>query len=143
MIDYLKDGYTHMPFGNQAYVRMFEILLNEDGALYYHCSAGKDRTGIATFLIMMVLDMNEEDAISEFMKSNESLNSFVYSFYKEKNISAEYKEFCDNFLYVTKENLLLTIDKIKEKYTDYDTYFAEEFNLTKEKREILQSKLCE
>ena len=56
---YLLEGYKNMPFNNKAFDKLFKLLLKNDGSVYYHCSAGKDRTGIATFLIMMALDMNE------------------------------------------------------------------------------------
>lgn len=69
-----------MPFNNKAFDKLFKLLLKNDGSVYYHCSAGKDRTGIATFLIMMALDMNEEDAINEYLLSNKYLKNFIDNF---------------------------------------------------------------
>ncbi|MCD7810015.1 MAG: tyrosine-protein phosphatase, partial [Erysipelotrichaceae bacterium] len=63
MIDYLQLGYKCMPFNNNAYKRLFEILLEDNGHIYFHCSAGKDRTGVSAFLIMMALGMSEEGGI--------------------------------------------------------------------------------
>ena len=36
----------------------------------YKRQAGKDRTGVAGFLIMIALGMSEEDAIQEYLLSN-------------------------------------------------------------------------
>lgn len=34
-----------MAFDNPVYQRLFALLLQNDGNLYFHCTAGKDRTG--------------------------------------------------------------------------------------------------
>lgn len=88
---YLLDGYKNMPFNNKAFDKLFKLLLKNDGSVYYHCSAGKDRTGIATFLIMMALDMNEEDAINEYLLSNKYLKNFIDQFYLEHNVQKNFK----------------------------------------------------
>jgi protein-tyrosine phosphatase len=140
---YLLDGYKNMPFNNNAFDKLFKLLLKNDGSVYYHCSAGKDRTGIATFLIMMALDMNEEDAINEYLLSNKYLKNFIDQFYLEHNVSKEFQKLADKLLYVREENILLAINAIKCKYQSYDDYFEKEYNLTKEKRKLLKAIYCE
>ena len=128
---------------NKAFDKLFKLLLKNDGSVYYHCSAGKDRTGIATFLIMMALDMNEEDAIDEYLLSNKYLKNFIDQFYLEHNVSKEFQKLADKLLYVREENILLAINAIKCKYQSYDDYFEKEYNLTKEKRKLLKAIYCE
>ena len=140
---YLLDGYKNMPFNNKAFDKLFKLLLKNDGSVYYHCSAGKDRTGIATFIIMMALDMNEEDAINEYLLSNKYLKNFIDQFYLEHNVSKEFQKLADKLLYVREENILLVINAIKCKYQSYDDYFEKEYNLTKEKRKLLKAIYCE
>ena len=53
LMSYIKAGYKEMAFNNPAYHRLFELLLRNDGYVYFHCTAGKDRTGVAGFLIMI------------------------------------------------------------------------------------------
>ena len=53
LIQYIREGYQTMAFDNPAYHRLFELLLRDEGHIYFHCSAGKDRTGVSAFLIMM------------------------------------------------------------------------------------------
>ena len=68
--EHLTNCYRYMPFGNPAYEALFERVLCGDGGVYFHCSAGKDRTGLSAMLIMMALGMSEEDIIHEYMLSN-------------------------------------------------------------------------
>ncbi|MDY2959024.1 tyrosine-protein phosphatase [Floccifex sp.] len=134
MTNYLLDGYSHMPFNNPAYHRLFDLLLENDGCVYFHCSAGKDRTGIAGFLIMIALKMTEEDAIQEYLKSNASLKDFVEGFYASMNVPDEYRKYGDELLYVNEKNIQCTIKAIKEKYSSYDEFLEKEYGLDENKR---------
>jgi protein-tyrosine phosphatase len=49
---------------------MFELLLREDGALLFHCSAGKDRTGFGAALILTVLGTPREAVMQDYLASN-------------------------------------------------------------------------
>lgn len=143
MRDYLMDGYRHMAFDNPAYHRLFELLLRNDGHIYFHCSAGKDRTGVSAFLIMLALDMSEEDAIAEYLKSNQLLEGFVAEFYRQHPVAPEYRKYSDSLLYVTRENIQVTIDAIRAKYASYPEFLEKEYGIDAEKRRILQSIYCE
>ncbi|MCD7840469.1 MAG: tyrosine-protein phosphatase [Erysipelotrichaceae bacterium] len=129
MLEYLQLGYKYMPFNNDAYKRLFEILLEDNGHIYFHCSAGKDRTGISAFLIMMALGMSEEDGVKEYMKSNDYLKSYVANFYKEHPSAHLAKKYVDKLLFVQEENIRLVIKTMYEKYPSYEEYFEKELNV--------------
>lgn len=142
LLDYLLSGYKSMPFDNPAYRRLFELLLRNDGHIYFHCSAGKDRTGISAFLIMMALGMSEEDGIREYLLSNQYLEAFVTGFYREHPIRPEYKKYGDMLLYVAKESLMASIEMIKERYSGYEDFLEQEYGMDSGKRAVLQSIYC-
>lgn len=48
-----------------------ELLEGDDGAILYHCSAGKDRTGVQTALILSALGVPREVVIEDFLLSNQ------------------------------------------------------------------------
>ena len=55
----------------EAYRSMFRVLLDcEEGAVYFHCAQGKDRTGIASLLILTALGVEEETAKEDYFLSN-------------------------------------------------------------------------
>lgn len=143
ILGYLKEGYKTMPFNNEAYRRLFELLLEHDGNLYFHCTAGKDRTGIGAFLIMMALGMSEDDGVKEYMLSNAYLAKENDALAEQLNIPKEYRKFCEPLLGVQEEFIRLTIEAIKAKYESYDEFLAKEYNLTAEKREKLVEIYCE
>lgn len=77
--DYARDRmlavYTRMP-ANPAMQAMFgrylRALAERDGASLVHCFAGKDRTGIATTLLLHILGVSEDDQTEEFLLTNSS-----------------------------------------------------------------------
>ena len=56
-----------------AYTAMFEELVDDDKPLVYHCSAGKDRTGIATALVLTVLGVDHESIVADYEISEQYL----------------------------------------------------------------------
>ena len=53
------------------YRSLFKRLLADDGAVMYHCSAGQDRTGIASALILSVLGVDRETILADYHLSTQ------------------------------------------------------------------------
>ncbi len=140
---YLKEGYQTMAFGNPAYQRLFDLLLKDDGNIYFHCTAGKDRTGVAGFLIMMALGMDEEDAVQEYLLSNQYLKQEADALAAQLKIPEEYRQMFAPLLGVEESLIRLTIGSIRTKYSDYDEFFEKEYKLDREKRKRLVEIYCE
>lgn len=57
--------------------KILEVLANtEDGAILYHCSEGKDRTGLVTVMILYLLGVDMETIRQDYLYSNYMLNSY-------------------------------------------------------------------
>lgn len=142
LIEYIREGYRLMAFNNPAYHRLFELLLRGDGNVYFHCSAGKDRTGVSAFLIMIALGMSEEEGISEYLLSNQYLKPYNEQLMIQLNIPQEMQKHCEPLLYVQKENILLTISSIKQNYQNYDDFLLKEYGIDEEKKHKLRELYC-
>ena len=59
--------------GQVAFKKVFQQLLTlpEDQALVYHCSAGKDRTGMVTALILTGLGVDDETIAQDYLLTNQ------------------------------------------------------------------------
>lgn len=143
VLEYLKEGYRKMAFDNPAYHRLFELLLRDDGRVYFHCSAGKDRTGVAGFLIMLALGMSEDDAVREYLLSNKYLEKTNEKFCEQMKIPKDMREKCAPLLFVQEEFIRYTINAIKEKYQNYDEFLESEYGLDVKKRARLREIYCE
>lgn len=71
-----SDGgfYDHqLELGHAAmtgYSQFLHQLLTQSGATLFHCSSGKDRTGIATVLVMSALGMDTSTIANDYLLSN-------------------------------------------------------------------------
>ena len=58
-----------------AYRRVFDALLETaNGGFLVHCTAGKDRTGLAAAFIQRVLGVSEADATDDYLLTNETID---------------------------------------------------------------------
>ena len=52
---FVQAMYERMLFGNKAFKELFRALEAGETPILFHCSAGKDRTGVAAMLILLAL----------------------------------------------------------------------------------------
>ena len=66
-------GFLASGMGKAAYAEFFRILLlsEVDRAVLWHCTSGKDRTGLAAMLLLSALGVDEETVVSDYLLTNE------------------------------------------------------------------------
>ena len=102
-------GFLSSSSGRQAYADFFRILLSADPdrAVLWHCTSGKDRTGLAAMLLLSALDVDEEMIIEDFLLTN------TYNAKRIDKTRRLLKEqgFDDDFI----EKAILVLDAISER----------------------------
>ncbi len=134
----LKDGiagtYKDMPF-SQGYRELFKRM-DEGKTIAFHCTAGKDRTGISAMLIELAFDRDLDDIKYEYMLSNDmrkATNDYVCRLMK---IALAPKHAIDACMYAMTnhvENLELSFDLILEKYGTFKNYLKDCFDVDEER----------
>lgn len=75
-MDFGRQTYLQMlldPHAQAAYRKMFNVLLENDKegkSVVFHCIAGKDRTGVAAFLILSALGVSEKQIVEDYLYTN-------------------------------------------------------------------------
>lgn len=66
-------GFLMTETGKRAYADFFRILLDAapDRAVLWHCTGGKDRTGLAAMLTLSALGVDEETVMKDYLLTNE------------------------------------------------------------------------
>ncbi|MCI5723432.1 MAG: tyrosine-protein phosphatase [Erysipelotrichaceae bacterium] len=129
--EFTSKVYGNLPF-SPAYKKMFKDIVENNTPIMFHCSAGKDRTGIAAMLILLALGVDEETIMYDYMLTNEYRKEYIDNFKKTfplKEMDPELAGMLLAFEGVSYTNGEYSLNKIKEKYTSYDAYFQEEFGL--------------
>lgn len=143
---FLENFYGRMPF-SPAYKVMFREIQHGQTPILFHCSAGKDRTGIGAALILLALNVDEETILADYMKTNEYRQALIDRMMEDKkDLIAKYPQaayIMHGFEGVNQEAAEYTLKKIKERYGDYSTYFRIRFNLGEEELAYLRQKYTE
>ncbi len=101
------------------YRKFFEILQNENNLpLIFHCTAGKDRTGMGAALILFALNVDEATIMKDYLASN------IYLKDKYSGLLEKYPKL-EPMFGVKPEFLQASIDLIKQKYGSVDKYLTD------------------
>jgi len=131
----MEDSYR-MYINNHKVVwtKFFEILLKSKKLpIIFHCSAGKDRTGIASFMIQSIFK-NPMDLIFEnYLISNDLLTIKAATAEQSTNSSNHDSLVTKNMLStlgkVQHSYLNAAIDEIEKKYSSLENYFISQLGL--------------
>lgn len=130
----------------KGYSQFFDILLDSDGAVLWHCTYGKDRTGIASALLLYALGADEDTIREDYVLSN--------AYYKDKIDAlvqqAEEVDCDENALKeikavggVNEEYLEATLNSVEEKYGSIHAYLNDQLGVSDEDMKKLQDKYLE
>lgn len=136
-----KHLYRKFPFKNTAYRKMFE-LMNRGSTFLVHCSAGKDRTGVACMLILLALGVPYDVCEQDYMLSNQLRKNFNAEYAKKFVDYPHYETICQILqvaLNVSADLLECSYDKIIAKYGTIERYFFEEYGVDKATLELWRS----
>jgi len=138
--------YSDIRYLGERYKPLFTELLqvNADSAVLFHCTAGKDRTGIAAALILYALNVDQHAIMEDYLasdyyrrKENERSIKGMMMMYKLDEPTAR------NLMGVKKNYLAATFNAITAKYGTVDNYLETVMGLTPDKRALLQKKFLE
>ena len=141
----MMDMYRRLPIENPAYKVLFEVLVEEDSVpLLHNCTAGKDRTGVASALVQLCLGATMDSVLLDYMKSMEAFGSIMKNERRRLNGNSE----CDLLhklpgLIIKPSFLVTALESIINTYGSFDEYFTQEFGLDVEKRVLLMNKYTE
>ena len=126
--------YREMPFRNPAYHALFALLEGRRVPVLFHCSGGKDRTGVAAMLILLALGASDETICADFVQSNTCRKEEIEALWAEhaEEIAArpEQKYFYLGISGVHPDDGPFVLQTIREQYGTTDAYLEAEYGLT-------------
>ena len=147
---YMENMYTNLitnSFSKAQYKKFFSLLLEQkEGAVLWHCSAGKDRVGVATILLLSALGVPREQIIADYMKINlfgaKEIHALMQLLTKDMDPSGR-----DTMVRMEAMRLLFTVDRayaesvfeaMEKTCGSVDAFLETEMGLTAQKRETLK-----
>lgn len=138
--------YSNTQYLADRYKPFFEKLLGlpQGQGLVFHCTAGKDRTGIGSALFLYSLGVPYDTIVSDYLASNyyrKDANSKLEA-QMVQNMHLD-PEVAKSMAGVKKEYLDATFDAIKKQYGSVDNYLKNQLGLDDQKMTALREKFLE
>ncbi|MDC2864111.1 tyrosine-protein phosphatase [Bacillus sp. BP-3] len=132
---------------NEAFVTFLELIQDANNLpIVNHCTAGKDRTGFASALLLLLLGVPEETIMEDYLLSNgfrEQLNEKMMAFLGAQLQDEASIEILSAMFEARVEYLQAAFDEIHNVYGSVDQYAEKGIGLTKEQLDDLRDLLLE
>ncbi|CAA0089182.1 Tyrosine-protein phosphatase [Zhongshania aliphaticivorans] len=130
-----------------VYKQWLQTLLNENNYPHaFHCTAGKDRTGLAAALLMQILGVRQEAILQDYLATNtytaERVNHIVH-FIHEQTMHQVNKEVIRTLFTVQAHYLGEAFTAIDEEYGNLENYIEVALGIGQIERLHLQALLLE
>lgn len=110
-----------------------ELLATEKGAFLYHCTQGKDRTGIASALILAALGADRETIVADFDATNSVYEADVKKYSRRVRFwggGDDEVSVVKSFLGANTDNFVKTLNEIDSRYGSIQAYLKGPIGLT-------------
>lgn len=130
-----------------AYVKMMKLLGDpKNASLVQHCTAGKDRAGLGSAIILLTLGVDEDTVMQDYMLSNvyrAEANQKTMDMMSKVIQDKEALKSFQALMEVRESYLQAALDTIKQEYGSIDGFIEQGLGITKEQRSKLQSMYLE
>jgi len=138
----LKSFYGDLDSLGPRYRPLFQKLLTQGKreAVVYHCSSGKDRTGIATALILHTLGVSDDLIMQDYLASNYYRQRENERSVKILTLNGIEKAVAEDLVMVKPEYIKTTFDAINEKYGNLDAFLQQVMGIGPAEVKLLREK---
>lgn len=132
-------------FSQKAYTKFFDLLLKKDPeqSLLFHCTEGKDRTGLATALFYTALGVDTDTIYKDYLLTNDILRERLDQRLEKASKYGASQADLDNiesFMSVDADYLSEAFSTMADLSGDPENYLAEYLHLDDSKIQILRNK---
>ena len=128
---FMANLYASMAHGNPALHRLVEIVRAGALPLYFHCTAGKDRTGVAAATVYIMLGVDDETIIDEYLLTNDYRASIINMAPDEipDDVEDDLRERWAELNGVNASLIQAFLDAIDARHETREAWLSEEFGL--------------
>lgn len=123
--------------------RFFRLLCEQtEGSVLWHCSMGKDRTGVLAAFVLMALGVDREEIMRDYLRTHRAyrtINHIYYSAVLLLKCSRMWARSLVQVLDAYPEYLQTVFDTIDAEYGDTDTFLGQGLGLSQEDLLLLRS----
>ena len=145
--EYMRNTYRSFvedPDVNAQYARFIDAILamgTSGKASLWHCTAGKDRAGFASAVLLAALGVSKEDIVTDYLQTNACVAGVldhVKESLAEKLPNAQAISALERFFLADEEFLEAAFDAARERYGSFERFLEEAVSIDDNKREELR-----
>ena len=131
-------------FSKMQLFKFIDLLINNRrrGATLWHCSAGKDRAGVVTLLLLEILGVDRDTIIEDYMMTNTYCKDEIEQGVKYILVTTGNKD-AGEMMYSVLASRKIYIDnlyyEIERKYKTFDNYLRDAYGITEEKKAYIRN----
>lgn len=137
MLEFYRDYVKENP---EIIRKIVTEILDSDRPVLYHCTAGKDRTGITTALILTILKFDKETIYNDYLLSNNYRKKLVD---KRLNLATHFHflypkmdlKVLEKLSWVETDYLDAAFNEINKEYGSIDNYIQKVLGISENKRQ--------
>lgn len=80
---------SYMSMVDSTMINIIYQICHASSGVFYFCSAGKDRTGVVSALLLLCLGVSHQQIIEDYMKSKENLQLLLEDYARNSNVSID------------------------------------------------------
>lgn len=146
----MEDMYVDIatnPHSQQGYSRFFQILLEHgQGAVLWHCTAGKDRAGFGSVLLLAALGVDRKTIVEDYVLTNHYYQKNIAGFeqyIRSQGYSDEAMKAAKAIAGAEQDYLEKALDVIDREYGSMDIYLERKLGLSVDNKQKLRDKFLE
>lgn len=123
-----------------------EIVTSDENAILFHCTAGKDRTGIVANILLYILDVDEKEIIKSYLeinKRNSVKAKLCYYIIRIITLNKELALKTKNYLMVSEECFEETKKAINDKYGSINDFIKNELGISDKLKEEFKERILQ
>ena len=128
--------YLDMPFENDAFRIIFEHIRKDHTPLVFHCTSGKDRTGVAAMMVMGLLGCGRQSILDDYLLSNQYCRQALEEAFDQcdvdLNLHPERKELLQMMHGVSERIGTGVYDNIIDRYGTIENFLEANYGFTPE-----------
>lgn len=135
--------------GKEGYAKFFREILSlpEGKSILFHCSQGKDRTGLGAMLILSALDVDEDTIMRDYMLTNEFQAKKIAERRRAFEQIPEIAQSMDIYMMATEEvnanTMIKALNHLKENYGSVKGYIVQELGISEEDIALMKEKFLQ
>ena len=113
-----------LQFAESPIARVVETIARAEGPAVYHCTAGKDRTGVISAVVLGALGVPDEIIVADYAATKESLDAIIERLMQSEGYQGMFENLPPDTLHAEPDTMIGLLAHVAREYGSMAGYLA-------------------